>query len=66
MEIRKIIRTYSVDKSCDQCKSGFMRPTVMKVRDDITKETIAYYHSCNECGYLATYSKQYPCIEYGE
>ncbi len=29
MEIRKIIRTYSVDKSCDVCKDGFMRPTGM-------------------------------------
>lgn len=66
MEIRKIIRTYSVDKSCEKCKKGFMRPTGNYIVDNLAGKAVSYYHKCNQCDYLNEYEKQYPCIEYGE
>lgn len=62
MEIRKIVRTYSVDKSCDECKKGFMRPTGTV----LTSCPPWYPHVCNNCGYKENYRKSYPYFEYGE
>lgn len=62
MEIRKIVRTYSVDKSCDECKVGFMRATNLALLTYPPK----YPHQCNKCGHEETYHKTYPFIEYGE
>lgn len=62
MEIRKIVRTYSVDKSCDECKVGFMRPANTALLTYPQK----YPHTCDKCGNEDVYYKTYPSIEYGE
>lgn len=61
-EIKKIIRTYSVDKSCDVCKEGFMRPEGTAFASYPPK----YGHRCNKCKAYEVYYKTYPTIEYGE
>lgn len=62
MEIRKVINTYSVDKSCDKCFEGFMRPTGVTLMCSPPQ----YPHKCTKCDNKETYTKAYPCIEYGE
>ena len=45
---------------CDKCGIGEMKPTGII----FTSFPEQYQHVCDECGYVETYYKKYPYIEY--
>lgn len=54
-EVRKV-EAQQVDERCPVCGKGWMRPT------GIVPSEGQYEHSCNSCGYKATYPVRYPYV----
>ena len=64
METRTEVKTYRIDKVCDVCGDGNMELSSM--HGTLLTHPPKHPHKCNECGNIDTYTKIYPCIEYGE
>ena len=59
MEIRKEVKEYEVDMTCDKCKKGVMRPTGIV----LTSYPAQYEHVCTNCGEKELYEVTYPVRE---
>lgn len=59
-EIKKEIKSYSVDYVCDQCEIGNLLPTGLC----LTSMPPKFPHICNYCNAYYELSKRYPKIIY--
>lgn len=58
METKTEVRSYKIDHSCPQCKTGLLRPTGIALLSSPMK----YPHECDSCKYAETFTVNYPYI----
>ena len=56
MEKLRNVKMQQIDKECDKCKNGYMRPNGL-VKPSIPPH---FGHSCTSCGHEQYYGVRYP------
>lgn len=59
-EVRKVQKVVKVDKHCDSCGQGLMRPTGVT----LMSYPAQYPHVCNGCGAKENFRVRYPYLEH--
>lgn len=60
-EVRTPVRVFRVGMVCPECGNGRMLLSSGAV---LVTWPAQYTHKCNSCGYMTTYTKTYPYVEY--
>lgn len=58
-EIRRTVAHIEVDRVCEECQIGLMRP----IGTVLCSYPPQYPHECDYCGALDIFDKRYPYIE---
>ena len=59
-ETRTPVHPVRVDRICDDCNEGVMRPTGMV----LTSCPAQYVHRCTHCDQASSYTQSYPFIDF--